>query len=159
MVDYDTWIKWQRCKRFRKMKSYANKMKRYMTSTEYKMWESLREVNRILPEGYYFKRQWIINKYILDFYCEKAKLCVEVDGIEHNTTKDAYRDKRLKVDNGIDTMRITNDAVFDDSHRQAFVRLIISKICFRDVPLRYDRGVWVFKENVNCKLLDEKEQV
>ena len=34
-----------------------------------------------------FSRQKILGKYIVDFYCAKAKLVIEVDGSQHFETK------------------------------------------------------------------------
>jgi very-short-patch-repair endonuclease len=55
----------------------------------------LRQLN-----GYQFYRQRIIVNYIVDFYCPKAKLVVEVDGWRHFHGKteaaDQKRDEYLK---------------------------------------------------------------
>lgn len=50
--------------------------------------------------------------YILDFYCPKALLAVEVDGASHRLTPatDAKRDEILKSI-GIETLRVSNEAV------------------------------------------------
>ncbi len=58
-----------------------------------------------------FIRQKIIDGYIVDFYCAKAKIVIELDGSQHgevsNTEKDALRDSTLsKYD--IKVLRIPN---------------------------------------------------
>lgn len=64
--------------------------------------------------GCQFRRQFSIGAYILDFYCPSAKLCIEVDGIQHlseeNLLHDSIRDKYL-VSQGIEVLRIENRAI------------------------------------------------
>ena len=60
-------------------------------------------------EGLKFRRQHPIGPYVLDFYCAKAKVCVEIDGIAHEMgnrrARDEMRDVWLK-EHGIDVLRI-----------------------------------------------------
>jgi len=62
-----------------------------------------------------FRRRWI-----LDFFCPRARLAVEVDGGYHRhpdqQRRDAERDSELFV-RGILTLRFTNDEVLDDGDR------------------------------------------
>ena len=39
-----------------------------------------------------FNRQKIIGKYIVDFYCAKAKLIIELDGSQHYEENGAFKD-------------------------------------------------------------------
>lgn len=39
-----------------------------------------------------FSRQKVLGKYIVDFYCAKAKLIIELDGSQH------YEDKNIQAD-------------------------------------------------------------
>ena len=61
-----------------------------------------------------FNRQKIINKYIVDFYCAKAKLIIELDGSQHyeyiGIEKDVERTKFLKQ-YGFKVIRISNNEV------------------------------------------------
>jgi very-short-patch-repair endonuclease len=50
------------------------------TDAEHLMWQLLR--NRQL-DGWKFRRQHPVGKYILDFYCHEAHLAVELDGSQH----------------------------------------------------------------------------
>ncbi len=56
-----------------------------------------------------FRRQHPIGPYVLDFYCAKARLAVEVDGISHDMgdrpQRDTRRDARLRAQ-GVSIMRI-----------------------------------------------------
>lgn len=49
--------------------------------------------------GCQFYRQRIIGNYIVDFYCPKSKLAIEIDGGQHYSGKvkqdDVERDKKL----------------------------------------------------------------
>lgn len=45
---------------------------------------------------YRFLRQRPIQSYILDFYCPKLKLCIEIDGISHEWKGD-YDEKRSNI--------------------------------------------------------------
>ena len=82
-----------------------------MTDTEKKLWSLLRN-NRL---GAKFRRQVLYGRYILDFYCVKAHLVVELDGSQHYTPegrqRDAIRDAYLRND-GLEVVRFLNDEVF-----------------------------------------------
>ena len=58
-----------------------------------------------------FRRQEIIGNYVADFYCDKAKLVVELDGSQHYEEEgiqdDAVRTAYFK-DLSIDVMRFSN---------------------------------------------------
>ena len=64
-----------------------------MTDAERSLWSKLR---RKQLNGYQFYRQKIIGNYIVDFYCPKAKLVVEVDGSQHYSEEMLEADKRRK---------------------------------------------------------------
>ena len=51
-----------------------------MTDAEALLWRLLR--NRRLASAK-FRRQHPLDRYILDFYCEEKKLCIEIDGGQH----------------------------------------------------------------------------
>ena len=56
-----------------------------------------------------FRRQHPIGPYVLDFYCAKARLAVEVDGISHDMGNRPQRDIRRDVwleARGVMVMRI-----------------------------------------------------
>ena len=62
------------------MKSFARELRRGQTDAEAMLWRHLR--NRQLA-GYKFRRQLIIEPYIVDFACLEPKLIVELDGGQH----------------------------------------------------------------------------
>ncbi len=77
------------------LKERAKEMRNNSTKGEIKFWC---ELLRNKQTGYQFYRQKIIGHYIVDFYCAKLKLVVEIDGISHITKKeyDEHRDEVLE---------------------------------------------------------------
>ncbi len=63
----------------------AKEMRRDLTPAERKLWARLR-AGRL--EGIHFRRQPIIEPYIVDFYCHQAKRIIEVDGDIHLNQQD-----------------------------------------------------------------------
>jgi very-short-patch-repair endonuclease len=76
-----------------------------MSLPEVLLWQQLR--NR--QSGHKWRKQHPAGRYSLDFYCDAAKLCVEVDGQAHERgsrpRKDALRDGWLAA-HGVATLRI-----------------------------------------------------
>ena len=62
--------------------------------------------------GVRFRRQQIIQGFIVDFYCHKSALVVEVDGDVHDLQQDedARREKALR-EMGLRIVRFRNDEV------------------------------------------------
>ena len=117
----------------------ARRLRKSMTPPEMRLWAMLR---RHAVEGYRFRRQHPIGPYILDFYCDRAKLAVEVDGVDHglgdHPARDERRDRWLG-ERGVETLRIPAmevrdnlQGVYDDILRAAVKR---SEEC-RVAPLR-----------------------
>ena len=62
----------------------AKALRRQMTPAEKLLWRRLRR-NQL---GYHFRRQQVIAGFIADFYCDTARLVVEVDGGVHEQQAD-----------------------------------------------------------------------
>jgi very-short-patch-repair endonuclease len=62
------------------MDSLAKKLRQQSTAAERILWKYLR-AHRMA--GYKFRRQVIIEPYIVDFLCLEARLIVEADGGQH----------------------------------------------------------------------------
>jgi len=77
-----------------------------MTAPEARLWISLKGHR---AAGLKFRRQHPPGPYVLDFYCDSAKLAVEIDGFVHATDdhpqRDAARDAWLAA-RGVRTLRI-----------------------------------------------------
>jgi len=73
----------------------AKELRRDMTPAEKILWEELR-ANKL---GVHFRRQQVIAGFIVDFYCHKSALVVEVDGDVHDLQQeeDARREKVLSA--------------------------------------------------------------
>ena len=89
----------------------ARYLRKVQTMAEAKLWKVLRN-NQVC--NLKFRRQHAFDDYILDFYCHKIKLAIEVDGEVHNDPEvaayDAARTKNLN-ENNITVLRFTNDEV------------------------------------------------
>lgn len=89
---------------------YARRLRRQMTDAEAKLWRYLRNNNMEVK----FRRQVPMGRYILDFYCVRKRLNIEVDGSQHFTEdgmrKDARRDQWLRKQ-GIEVMRFNDGDV------------------------------------------------
>jgi very-short-patch-repair endonuclease len=85
-----------------------------MTRPEFLLWERLR-LRR--PGNPIFRRQHPIGPYILDFYCFRARLAVEIDGQSHDMgdqpQRDLARDAYLSRA-GVQTMRYRASEVLAD---------------------------------------------
>ena len=74
--------------------SRARHLRKNSTPQERLLWRQLR--NRHL-EGWKFRRQHPIEPYILDFYCPKARLAIELDGGGHNfASKESFDQERTR---------------------------------------------------------------
>jgi very-short-patch-repair endonuclease len=62
------------------IRNWAREMRGSMTDAEALLWKFLRGRRMASCK---FRRQHPIGRYILDFYCEEKKLCVEIDGSQH----------------------------------------------------------------------------
>lgn len=82
-----------------------------MTPAEKLLWQQLR-TNKL---GVHFRRQQIIAGFIVDFYCHKAALVIEVDGDIHDLQQeeDARRDHVLR-EMGLTIVRFRNEDVIKD---------------------------------------------
>ncbi len=87
----------------------AKELRQAMTPAEKLLWGQLR-ANRL--GGFHFRRQQVIEGFIVDFYCHRAKLVIEVDGKIHEElqARDRERD-RILTDKGLLIMRVTNREV------------------------------------------------
>ncbi len=84
----------------------AKKLRKNMTKEEKKLWY---DCLRLLPCKVH--RQYVIGKYVVDFYCASADLVIELDGAQHYEDDalryDAERDAYLRSQ-GMTVLRYTN---------------------------------------------------
>lgn len=84
-------------------------LRRQMTIAERQLWYQIRD-RRFL--GYKFKRQYVIDYYIVDFICLEKKVVVEIDGSQHQfqMNYDEIRTKRIES-RGFRLIRFWNNDV------------------------------------------------
>jgi very-short-patch-repair endonuclease len=89
-------------------------MRKTPTPAERILWETLRD-RKILKRK--FRRQFALDCFILDFYCQELKLAIEVDGEIHSepgqVAHDENRDGYLRSV-GCTILRFPNDAILRD---------------------------------------------
>ena len=92
--------------RNKKLKGFSRALRNSATPQENRLWY---QFLRTYPVR--FNRQRIIGNYIVDFYCDKAKLIVELDGSQHymvtGEAKDIERDNFLNSLN-LKVLRFSN---------------------------------------------------
>lgn len=93
----------------RTLKARARSMRREMTAEEKQLWF---RILRNYPVK--FRRQQVMAPFICDFYCEKAKLIIEVDGSQHyfieGKSYDQWRSEFLEKDGNI-VLRFSNEDI------------------------------------------------
>jgi len=92
----------------------ARELRRSLTPAEQILWEVLK--NRQL-EGYKFRRQHPIYRYIADFYCHELRLVIELDGEVHDEIDqqehDSNRDLVIR-EFSVRILRFKNQEVIND---------------------------------------------
>ena len=90
----------------------ARTLRRNRTDAEGLLWHYLR--NKQL-DGYRFRRQQPIGRYIVDFACLSRKVLIELDGGQHaeQTSRDEKRDAFLRA-RGYRVLRFWNTEVFEN---------------------------------------------
>jgi very-short-patch-repair endonuclease len=89
----------------------ARDLRKNPTPAERILWEESKEKKL---EGFKFRNQHPVYRYILDFFCHEKRLAIEVDGDIHKKRSDydEFRDEFLKS-MGITTLRFQNKDVID----------------------------------------------
>lgn len=84
------------------------------TNAETVLWSHLRNSKL---NGLKFRRQFSINNYVVDFYCSRLKLAVEIDGSVHKQKRVQKMDK-IRQDQieslGITFLRFTNIEIINE---------------------------------------------
>ena len=103
-----------------KLKPFARQLRNNATWAEKRKWNDLLAKRNF--HGYPFLRQKSIDKYIVDFYCKKLKLAIEVDGKIHEYVdvrkSDLKKEKRLR-ELGITVTRFSNCEVLNELNHVA----------------------------------------
>ena len=95
-----------------KLVPFAKELRKNMTKEERHLWY---DFLRDYPLR--FSRQKVLGKYIVDFYCAKAQIVVELDGSQHYEPEmekqDSERTDFLQA-YGLKVIRIPNNAVMQN---------------------------------------------
>jgi methionine--tRNA ligase beta chain len=106
-------------RRFDDLIAIARKLRQQQTDAEALLWHLLRDTQL---EGAKFGRQHPLmlngERYVLDFFCDSARLCVEADGSQHlqspQLERDRERDRALAAA-GIRTLRFLDGEVLSNT--------------------------------------------
>lgn len=91
------------------LRQRARELRADQTPAERRLWRLLSGKQRL---GFKFRRQHVIDRFIVDFYCADAALVIELDGKVHRYTRehDAERQNCLE-ELGLTVLRFTNEDV------------------------------------------------
>ena len=85
-----------------------------MIDTEKRLWSKIRGKQL---KGFQVYRQKPIGRFVVDFYCPKAKLIIELDGGQHYSeaiqAKDGSRDRYMERV-GLKVLRFSDREVFEN---------------------------------------------
>lgn len=98
----------------RYVKDICKTLRKNQTEVEKLLWQELRN-NKL--NGYKFRRQYSIGRYIADFYCSSARLVIEIDGKIHDGFErreyDLIREQEIKS-RQINIIRFSNEDIYND---------------------------------------------
>lgn len=88
------------------LKSKSRDLRNDSTLSEVLLWQKLRAGSMM---GHKFNRQKPIGDYIVDFYCKRLNLVIEIDGSSHDYKykQDLYRQRKLE-ELGLKFLRFTD---------------------------------------------------
>ena len=96
------------------LKEYSRQLRKEMTEAEKLLWSRIRGKQL---KGFQVYRQKPIGRFVVDFYCPKANLVIELDGGQHYSeemrARDRRRDRYLEGV-GLWVLRFSDREVFED---------------------------------------------
>jgi len=92
-------------------RTLARALRRGSTDAEIRLWFHPRG-SRVA--GAKFRRQHPVPPYVIDFYCDKFKLGIELDGSQHSDSADAGRTRFLRRQ-GIELLRFWDNDVLQNT--------------------------------------------
>jgi very-short-patch-repair endonuclease len=117
------------------LKHTARKLRNNATEAEHRLWQYLK---RKKVKDLQFYRQRPLGKYIVDFYCPKIKMVIEVDGGQHYENgemvkSDIEREDYLKNILGLRVLRFTNMDIL--KNLSAVMDRILEEVRKLQIPL------------------------
>lgn len=89
-----------------RLKYVARKLRNSSTRSEIMLWQELKGKKLL---GYDFHRQKPVGQHVVDFYCHRLSLAIEIDGISHEGREDVDEIRQTDIESlGIRFLR------FDD---------------------------------------------
>jgi very-short-patch-repair endonuclease len=92
----------------------ARRLRQDSTDVERRLWHRLRNGQ---IDGHQFRRQHPAGPYVLDFYCPRLCLAIELDGGQHNLPTGIQRDRRRDswlAARGVAVLRFWNSDVIEN---------------------------------------------
>ena len=96
------------------LKQYSRELRKGMTNTEILLWSKIK--NKQLKDSQFY-RQKIIGDFIVDFYCPKCKLVIELDGEQHYSIEGKQKDMQRDIyltSLGLKVLRFSDNEVFSN---------------------------------------------
>ena len=115
-------------------KEFSRQLRKEHRWEENKVWQYLRDGKFLNLK---FRRQHVIEGFIVDFYCHELKLVIEVDGPIHLRQKEYDRERQTIIGSkGYTFIRVTNKEV------NQTIRTLLSKIkkLYDNSPLPLGEG-------------------
>ena len=90
-------------------KRFARQLRKNQTSAEEKVWGYLRD-RRLF--GLKFRRQHVIEGFVVYFYCLERKLAIEIDGKIHLKQRDYDEARQREIEaKGVTFVRVKNEEI------------------------------------------------
>ena len=91
----------------------ARQLRSKMKDAETRLWHAIR---REQLNGLHFRRQHPIGPFILDFYCARLRLAIELDGGQHAEQQKQADERRTRwlAEKGVIVVRYWNNDIFDN---------------------------------------------
>jgi 5-methyltetrahydrofolate--homocysteine methyltransferase len=108
------------------LKEFSLKHRSQPTQAEEVMWATLKTKQL---QGFKFRRQHIIDQFIVDFVCLKRRLIIEIDGLIHSLPDHQLSDKQRteKLNKiGFEVIRFTNEQVLHNTENT--LEIIVSAL-------------------------------
>jgi very-short-patch-repair endonuclease len=91
------------------LKTIARTLRKEMTLAEILLWNELRRKQLL---GYDFHRQKPVDVYVVDFFCPKLLLAIEIDGASHEGRQEEDSKRQKEIERyGISFLRFDDNEV------------------------------------------------
>ena len=96
------------------LKATARTLRKQMTLAEVLLWNALKGKQML---GYDFHRQKPIDQYVVDFFCPRLMLAIEIDGTSHEGKQEQDSRRQKEIERyGISFLRFSDNEVKQNLH-------------------------------------------